>query len=91
MKNKNKYSDNENANPFFKYFTHADNSSTGENSKSTKCKENHCWGFRPAHPVEFVADIVGAILANGWSGGCSWWKENGVWKIGGVKGEQDGT
>lgn len=47
-----------------------------------------CWGFRPRHPVSFVADIVGIILAQGWTGGVSWWQnKKGDWRITGIKAE----
>lgn len=45
-----------------------------------------CWGFRPSHPVAFVADVVGIILAKGWSGGASWWQDKeGEWKVAGLE------
>ena len=44
-----------------------------------------CWGFRPTHKVEVVADIVGIILANGWE--VAGWSENedGVLEVSGSK------
>lgn len=45
-----------------------------------------CWGFRPRHKIDFIADIIGQTLAHGWDGGVSWWQdENGNWRITGSK------
>ena len=47
-----------------------------------------CWGFRPRYPVSLVADIVGVILANGFSGGSVWWQdEEDRWRVAGVEGD----
>lgn len=44
-----------------------------------------CWGFRPAHLVEFCADIVGILLQKGWQSAVWWQNKKGVWKITGVE------
>ena len=44
-----------------------------------------CWGFRPAHPVDFCADIVGLNLANGWLSAIWWQSKSGKWKVAEVK------
>jgi hypothetical protein len=44
-----------------------------------------CWGFRPGHTVDFIADIVGIALEKGWDGGVTWWQDKkGRWKVGGI-------
>lgn len=45
-----------------------------------------CWGFRPAYPIPFIADIVGAVLANGWQEASWWQNKKGIWKIAGRTG-----
>ena len=43
-----------------------------------------CWGFRPSHPIPFIADIVGVVLQNKWVG-ASWWLDNkGIWNVAGA-------
>ena len=44
-----------------------------------------CWGFRPEHPIDLIADFVGIILAKGWAS-ASWWKNetDNQWKISGT-------
>lgn len=42
-----------------------------------------CWGFRPDYPVEFVADVVGAVLSHGWDEAYWWQNKKGIWKIAG--------
>ncbi len=44
-----------------------------------------CWGFRPAHPVDFVADAVGICLANGWNEWVIFQSKTGRWHITGAK------
>ena len=44
-----------------------------------------CWAFRSSHPVSFLTDIVGAIIANGWDYATWWRDETGVWKVSGRK------
>ena len=44
--------------------------------------DQDCWGFRPKFDVSFCADILGAVLANGWDE-CVWWEDDGIWKIAG--------
>ncbi len=44
-----------------------------------------CWGFRPSHPVSFVADIIGIMLQKGWDS-ASWWQDKeSIWKVAGAK------
>lgn len=40
-----------------------------------------CWGFRPAHSVSFITDIVGIILQNGWESAVWWKNKKGNWKV----------
>lgn len=41
-----------------------------------------CWGFRPNHPVSFVADVIGVVLSNGWGNGYYLWKnKKEQWKM----------
>lgn len=40
-----------------------------------------CWGFRPAHSVDFFADVVGIILQKGWQGTVWWQNKKGDWRI----------
>ena len=44
-----------------------------------------CWGFRPSHPIDFCADIVGVNLANGWLSAVWWQSKSGKWKVGNEK------
>ncbi len=61
-----------------------DKSSAFEHEVDRAGNLGDCWGFRPAHPIPFCADIVGITLANGWSGGVSWWQDKkGIWKVAG--------
>lgn len=52
-----------------------------------KCVDNamqmgDCWLFRPGHSIDFIADIVGIVLAKGWDGGVQWWQDKqGNWKV----------
>lgn len=47
-------------------------------------EQGDCWGFRPAYPVEFVADVVGIVLAKGWDGGFTFQEKEGVWVVSGL-------
>ena len=42
-----------------------------------------CWGFRPRHPVSFVADVIGTVLEKGWSSASCWQNKDSVWEIAG--------
>lgn len=43
-----------------------------------------CWGFRPSHPIAFIADIIGIIISKGWDS-ASWWQDKkGIWKVAGI-------
>lgn len=48
--------------------------------------QSDCWAFRPAHPVDVIADIVGLILVNGWELAMWWKRDDGTWAISGQKG-----
>ena len=43
-----------------------------------------CWGFRPSSPVSFCADIVGIVLAKGWSSVLWWQDKEGIWRVAGA-------
>ncbi len=43
-----------------------------------------CWGFRPSHPVSFIADIIGIMLTKGWTSATWWQNKKGIWKVFGV-------
>ena len=52
----------------------------GESEEASQLGD--CWGFRPSHPISFIADIIGIILAKGWAF-ASWWEDKGIWKVAG--------
>ncbi len=44
-----------------------------------------CWGFRPSHPVDFCADIVGILLSKGWTSASWWQNKEGIWQVAGMR------
>ncbi|RLC61424.1 MAG: hypothetical protein DRI01_08520 [Chloroflexi bacterium] len=45
-----------------------------------------CWAFRPSHPLDFCADVVGVCMEKKWESAVWWQEEDGQWLITEVRG-----